>query len=152
MKLLPLLIFLSVLPPCYAEDGVTPQYETLRPPIIAPASDINDIGTSYDSSKDLQLSDKALEKLQPVPNVPAEPAKKPDKPADEKKAPLVNATDSNRHKIGFFKKFHPDNIEAHHPKLNKGWNCYMFVYEHGLRQSLDIVAKVAQIATPFVFN
>lgn len=71
---------------------------------------------------DVVISDKTLQALQPVPNK----------------------------KIGFWKKFHPDNIETYHPKLNKGWNCYMFGYEHGGRQTLDIASKVACIAFPFV--
>lgn len=55
-------------------------------------------------------------------------------------------------KVGFWAGFHPDNIEKKHPKINKGWNGYMFVYEHGLRQSLDVLSKVAQCTTPFVVN
>ena len=106
--------------------------------LMQPAYAEDDIGikTGGYNSEEVQLkpaiTDEALQALQPVPNVPAEAPKTPTK------------------KLGFWKKFHPDHIEKYHPKLNKGWNTYMFMYEHGGRQTLDVTSKVAQIAFPFV--
>lgn len=85
--------------------------------------------------REFKVSDKTLEAIQPIEAPKAVPALK-----------------TNKKKIGFWKKFHPDHIETYHPKMNKTWNGYMFVYEHGLKQSLDVCAKTAQIATAFLVN
>lgn len=151
MKLLALLsvLLLSSPVPAFADDVVLERIDSTP---VAATQDIEVKTGGY--STELQLSDKALETLQPVPNVEEKKEKKDEK-KEEKKTPPPVVTDSNAGEVAekppsFFGKFHPRHIEQYHPKLNKGWNCYMFMYEHGGRQTLDITSKVCQIMVPFV--
>lgn len=128
------MLFIMVAPAFCAETNDIDVKFNWSQPIHGPLPEATPEAKAVEQEKkDVVVSDKSLQALQPVPNVPAEAPKK-------------------AKKIGFWAKFHPDNIETYHPKLNKTWNGYMFVYEHGGRQTLDITAKIAQIAFPFVVN